>query len=69
MGITKSSQKGCIYLFNNIKNDTYFFVAIGHMINILYRFQDVEQKCNCRYLQLSFYENRKNIFIRKGGEK
>lgn len=47
MGITKSSQKGCIYLFNNIKNDTYFFVAIGHMINILYRFQDVEQKCNC----------------------
>ena len=34
MGITKSSQKERIYLFDNVKTILIFLVVIGHMINI-----------------------------------
>ena len=40
----KSSQKQRIYLFDNIKIVLIFLVVIGHMINILYKFQNVENE-------------------------
>lgn len=44
MEMTKSSQKERIYLFDNIKAILIFLVVIGHMINILYKFQNIENE-------------------------